>query len=424
MSQSGFNFKSESTLTTPVQAFREEELYSLGAEDLRACFPDIIGESPAMLQVFDSVLKVARSQSAVLILGESGTGKELIASAIHRLSLRADRRFYAFNCSAIPENLIESELFGYVKGAFTGANTRKLGLFEIAEGGTIFLDEIGDMPLNLQVKLLRVLQEKKFIPLGSTEERTADARIIAATNMNLLDAVTTKQFRADLYYRLNVLPVHLPPLHERKEDIALLLRHFLRISNRMHGLVQPCALSDEVLKHLSAYSWPGNVRQLQNLVERLVVMRGGGLIRLHDLPAEYLESPNAVSLSSGKKLETKPQSLAVRPQPAEANSESASTFQAVPLTAELPSSDFLASLFKEGFRLADYIENLENHLICRALTLTDNNRNQAAKILGMNRTTLVERIKKRSIGRELDSSEGLKDKLSEEGSPNRELDFK
>jgi transcriptional regulator with PAS, ATPase and Fis domain len=377
-----------------------------------------------MLQVFDSVLKVARSQSAVLILGESGTGKELIASAIHRLSLRADRRFYAFNCSAIPENLIESELFGYVKGAFTGANARKLGLFEIAEGGTIFLDEIGDMPLNLQVKLLRVLQEKKFIPLGSTEERTADARIIAATNMNLLDAVTNKQFRADLYYRLNVLPVHLPPLHERKEDIALLLRHFLRISNRMHGLAQPCALSDEVMKHLSAYSWPGNVRQLQNLVERLVVMRGGGIIRLHDLPAEYMEHPQATVAMVGKRQETKPAPTISRITQAEFPSESLPHSDIATMTADLPSSEFLESLFKEGFRLTDYIENLENHLICRALTLTANNRNQAAKILGMNRTTLVERIKKRSIGREIGIPEVLKDTASDDGNPNRELDFK
>jgi len=222
----------------------------LTGEHWRNSFPEIIGRSIPMMNVLETVSKVARSDSAVLIYGESGTGKELIAKALHRLSPRADKAFVAINCSAIPELLLESELFGYEKGAFTGADKRRAGKFEHASGGTIFLDEIGDMPAQLQAKLLRVLQEKRFTPIGSNESREADVRIIAATNVDLESAVKKQTFRLDLYYRLNVLPVQLPALRERSEDIPSLLEHFLEISNRAGG--GGCWFTPEavdVLKH-------------------------------------------------------------------------------------------------------------------------------------------------------------------------------
>ena len=244
----------------------------------------IIGQSRPMQEVFATIEKVAPSRATALLLGESGTGKELVARAIHEASPRRDKNFIKINCAALPENLLESELFGHEKGAFTGATASRAGRFELADGGTLFLDEIGELPLSLQAKLLRVLQEHQFERLGGTRTLEVDVRIIAATNVNLEDAVAHGTFRNDLYYRLNVLPFHLPPLRERKSDIPILLNHFLRASIERNDKV--VELSQEVLDVLMNYNWPGNVRELQNLIERLVILTDKSILYPSDLPKE------------------------------------------------------------------------------------------------------------------------------------------
>jgi transcriptional regulator with PAS, ATPase and Fis domain len=354
-------------------------------------FPEIVGRSPTMLRLLESVAKIARSDSAVLIHGESGTGKELIARAIHRLSHRASKPFLALNCSAIPENLLESQLFGHERGAFTGADKRHHGYFERANQGTLFLDEIGDMAPSLQAKLLRVLQEKKFTPVGGKDLIDADVRILTATHVNLDHAIAQGVFRRDLFYRINVLPVFLPALHERKEDIPLLIDHFLEIANRMHSAQSPCYFDVDILEVLKDYRWPGNIRQLQNVVERLVVLKGGGRIDLSYVPREIIEETNQ------RKTQTVTMGMA------EHLGRPISTFQTATLSprpgvspvTSVPSN--FGVLPAQGIDLDHFIESLENALITQALERTDNNRNQAAKLLGMNRTTLVERIKKRKL---------------------------
>jgi transcriptional regulator with GAF, ATPase, and Fis domain len=360
------------------------------AESWRRQFPEIVGRSPAMLKVLETVSKVARSDGAVLITGESGTGKELIASAIHRLSLRSDRPYVPINTSAVPDTLLESEFFGHEKGAFTNAHQRRAGKFELAHTGTLFLDEIGDMPLALQAKLLRVLQEKKFTPLGGNDYHDANVRIIAATNRNLEEAVRANTFRRDLFYRLNVLPIVLPALRERPTDIPDLLEHYVEVSNRMHGVVEPCWLDDEVVALLAAFHWPGNVRQLQNVVERLVVMKGGGAITRADLPVELIESIDAGSTEALPPVEARsPMPTLTLPR--------AQQSPGVRIPVDFGERG-LATLPSEGLDLVRFVEALENDLIRQALERTGNNRNQAAKLLGLNRTTLVERIKKRKLG--------------------------
>lgn len=250
---------------------------------------NIIGHGKAMQGVFRTIDKVAPSTATALLLGESGTGKELVARAVHLASLRRDQPFIKVNCAALPENLLESELLGHEKGAFTGATSIKLGRFELADKGTLFLDEIGELPLELQAKLLRVIQEKQFERLGGTRTIRVDVRIIAATNISLEQAVRENSFRADLYYRLNVVPILLPPLRERQEDIPFLLEHFLRISNRENN--RQVAFSRDVLDFLCTYNWPGNVRELQNLVERLVIMADRNLVRMADLPTFMRAEP-------------------------------------------------------------------------------------------------------------------------------------
>lgn len=343
--------------------------------NIREAISEIKGSSVVMDDVLKTVVKVSRSDSSVLIYGESGTGKELIARAIHRLSQRVSRRFVAINCSAIPENLLESELFGHVKGAFTGADSRRKGYFEEANGGTIFLDEIGDMPWRLQAKLLRVLQERQFSPIGSSETKMADIRVVAATNVDLEQAVSEKLFRLDLYYRLNVLPLHVPPLRERKADIKVLLDFFLDQANRQHNFISPAYFQPEVIQILELHNWPGNVRELQNLVERLVVITGGGRISVDDLPPEYRHGRVGVEPLAQNVSHTRKSDLNLSQQHKS-------------VIEELPSL---------GMNLSEYIENLENNLILQALEKTGNNKNQAAKLLGLNRTTLVERIKKRKL---------------------------
>lgn len=246
----------------------------------------IIGHSKPMQEVFWTIEKVAPSNATVLMTGESGTGKELVARAIHQASKRKDNPFIKVNCAALPDNLLESELFGHEKGAFTDAVVAKPGRFELANSGTLFLDEIGELPLALQAKILRVLQEKQFERLGGTRTMNADVRVLAATNINFEDAIRKGTFRSDLYYRLNVVPINLPPLRERPEDIPLLLDHFLQSSNSRNE--KKIRMSKEFLDFLTKYPWPGNVRELQNLIERLVILAESNVIGVGDLPGTVL----------------------------------------------------------------------------------------------------------------------------------------
>jgi len=249
---------------------------------------NVIGKSESIKKIFDLVAKVAQSKATVLITGESGTGKELIAKAIHFNGNRKNYPFVSINCGAMPENLLESELFGHEKGAFTSADSMKLGLMESANKGSFFFDEIGDAPLSTQVKLLRVLQENEFIRLGGTQPIPVDLRIIAATNSNLSESVENKSFREDLYYRLNVIPIHLPPLRERKEDIPELVNHFINKYNARHNKTYIQGIDPDALKVFERYSWPGNVRELENVIERAVVLETEVNIRKVSLPDELL----------------------------------------------------------------------------------------------------------------------------------------
>jgi len=313
----------------------------------------MVGEDPAMLRVFKLIEKVAPTDTSVLVLGESGTGKELIARALHEKSDRAGRRMVPINCGAIPENLLESELFGHVKGAFTGANASRVGRFEMADRGTIFLDEIGEMSLHLQVKLLRVLQEQSFEPVGGTRTVNVDVRVIAATNKNLEKEVAEGRFREDLYYRLNVVELNLPALRQRRSDIPRLLRFFNeRMATKKKRSI--AGIEDDALARLMNYGWPGNVRELENVVERLTVFCMDEMVELDDLPEKIL-ARNA------------------------------------------PRADFSMNLPEEGLDLRAMLNSLEERLIRQALDRTKWNKNRAASLLQMNRTTLVEKLKKRGM---------------------------
>ncbi|MEI9976767.1 MAG: sigma 54-interacting transcriptional regulator [Ignavibacteriota bacterium] len=246
-------------------------------------FEGIVGSSEVLSEIIGHIRTVAPTDSTVLIEGETGTGKELIARAIHRHSARRERAFVKMNCAAIPLGLLESELFGHERGAFTGAVTRRLGRFEAANGGTLFLDEIGDMPLEVQAKLLRVLQEHEFERLGSSSTQHVDVRIVAATNQDLARAVSQKEFRTDLYYRLNVFPISVPPLRRRMADIPLLVEHFVSVfAKRMNKQIEK--IPKEAMDRLTRYSWPGNIRELQNVIERAVVVSAGEVLNLQPLP--------------------------------------------------------------------------------------------------------------------------------------------
>jgi DNA-binding NtrC family response regulator len=272
-------------------------------------FAEIIGQSSAMRAVFRLVEGVAAASSTVLILGESGTGKELIARAIHRRSARATRPFVAVNCSSIPDTLIESELFGHVKGAFTNANTSRAGLFEVADKGTLFLDEVGDLSLAAQVKLLRALQEGEIKRVGSNETRVVDVRVVAATNVDLAEKITAGRFREDLYYRLNVIPIELPALRERRDDVPILAQHFLRKFARKSGK-EIRRLSPEALAALTAFGWPGNVRQLENAIERAVVLARGDELTVDDLPDAMGEKAVAKPADTGNAIDVVARALA------------------------------------------------------------------------------------------------------------------
>lgn len=253
-------------------------------------FGKLIGKSRPMLEVFGQIKQLAKARATVLVTGESGTGKELVARAIHDNGKRADKPFVAINCTAIPDTLLESELFGHIKGSFTGANENKIGLFEEADGGTLFLDEIGDLDMNLQAKILRALQEKKIKPVGSSKEKSVDVRVIAATHKDLKKAIKDGLFREDLYYRLGVLPIHLPPLRQRKEDIPLLAQFFL---NKYASLNESKAksFSSEALEKLMNYRWDGNVRELENVIERMVVLTDAESITADRLPSLEKTTP-------------------------------------------------------------------------------------------------------------------------------------
>ncbi len=288
-----------------VRRLRDENLELRAQLSRRYAFDNIIGRSPAMQEIFATIERVAPTNATVLIAGESGTGKDLIARAIHHHSPRRDQPFVKINCAAIPETLLESELFGYEKGAFTGATTSKPGKFELADKGTVFLDEIGDVPPAIQVKLLRVLQDKEFERLGSNKVRRVDVRIIAATNADLRSAIESGQFREDLYYRLNVVPINVPPLRQRKEDIPALVDHFIKKYAAEFG--RPVAgISDEALEILMKHHWPGNVRELENVIERAVVLCTGERLEAKDIkldPATRPQAANDFFLPEGMTLE-------------------------------------------------------------------------------------------------------------------------
>jgi len=316
----------------------------------------IVGRSQAMVRLFQLLETVATTNSTILITGETGSGKEVVARAIHQHSPRRMQRFVALNCSAIPETLLEAELFGHVRGAFTGAIGNRQGRLDQAHKGTLFLDEVGTMSGALQMKLLRVLQEREFERVGESHTTKVDVRVVAATNSDLHRMVADGQFREDLYYRLNVIPVRIPPLRERKEDIPLLVQHFLEKFRRDdpsgNGARPPLTVSQEAMRRLMSYAWPGNVRQLENAVERAVAFGAGrSQIDVVDLPPEVQQAQEAV----------------------------------VPTDVALP---------EEGLDLDSFVSKIERELIHLSLARTGGNKGQAAKLLHLKRTTLVEKLKR------------------------------
>lgn len=316
----------------------------------------LVGSSPEMRGVIQFVDKVADSDSTVLIQGESGTGKEMVARMLHRRSQRNQGPMIPVNCGAIPENLLESELFGHEKGAFTGAAHTRLGRFELAHGGTIFLDEIGELSPSLQVKLLRVLQERSFERIGGTKTINVDVRIIAATNQDLERAVQEKRFRQDLYYRLNVIPITIPPLRDRRSDIPELVEYFIASFNRLKQ-TSIAGCSDEVMAHFVEYAWPGNIRELENMVERLVVLKKSGVIESADLPERLLQ--RCPGLDGAKEQ--------------------------------------FIRFNDQGINLSREIEQYENRLIVEALRQANGITSKAAQLLQLNRTTLVEKLKRKGF---------------------------
>jgi len=316
--------------------------------------PFLIGQHPLVQKIHALIRKVAATDATVLVMGESGTGKELVARATHQLSPRVDRPFIPVNCGAIPAELLESEIFGHERGAFTGAIGARAGMFQLANGGTIFLDEVGEMSPRLQVKLLRVLQDREVRPVGSDRTLKVDVRVLAATNKELQQEVDRGMFREDLFYRLQVIPIVMPPLRERRSDIPLLTAHFLEKHNgKRPG--HPVQITDDSMVHLWEYDWPGNVRELENLLERMVILSEDGWIRVENLPS------NLRSFISEKRI----------PKP---------------------------SLSEHGLDLNSAVEEFENRLIEEALRRTKGNKQAAARLLGLKRTTLVAKLRRRKPG--------------------------
>jgi transcriptional regulator with PAS, ATPase and Fis domain len=324
------------------------------ANGVSESYPLLIGEHPLVQKIIQLTRKVAATDATILIMGESGTGKELVARAVHTLSTRVDRPFIPVNCGAIPAELLESEMFGHERGAFTGAIGQRAGMFQLANGGTIFLDEVGEMSPTLQVKLLRVLQDREIRPVGADRVLKVDVRVIAASNKDLSAEVDAGNFREDLFYRLQVIPIVMPPLRERRSDVPLLVAHFLEKHSRKRP-GRPAQISEEAMVHLWEYDWPGNVRELENLLERLVILSEDGRIEVDHLP------PSIRSFISEKKI----------PRP---------------------------SLGEEGLDLNTAVEEFENRLIEEALRRTKGNKQAAARLLGLKRTTLVAKLRRRKGG--------------------------
>lgn len=339
----------------------------------------LVGQSVEIQRVRRLIQQVAKTQANVLLLGESGTGKELVASTVHQESERAQGPFIPVNCAAIPLELLESELFGHEKGSFTGAHQCRAGRFELAHGGTIFLDEIGDMPLVMQVKLLRVLQERSFERIGGNKPIKADVRVIAATHKNLMECIKKGTFREDLYYRLNVFPMDVPALRDRPEDIALLIHYFVEQYQHQNNTHISLEFTMEAHELLCSYTWPGNVRELNNLIERLIILFSGRRIEMSDL-VEHLHhhSQENISRREDKNLTILSASMA------------------------LPN---------EGFDLKEYLAELEYAYIYKALNEHHGVVAKAAKRLGLRRTTLVEKMKKYNIGRGIVTSHLPMDKI-------------
>ncbi len=319
----------------------------------------IIGHNPAMRRVLETIQRVASSACTVLVTGESGTGKELVVAALHDASPRSGKPLVTVNCGAIPENLIESELFGHARGAFTGAHQTRQGHVAAAEGGTLFLDEVGELPLQVQVKLLRLLQQREYSMVGDSRVVKSDVRIVAATNRDLEAEVEARRFREDLFYRLNVIHIVLPALRDRPEDIEPLAKHFLNSSVARTGRLDVVGFTPEALAVLRAHPWPGNVRSLENTIERAVLLTAGPVVTVDDLPERMRQSSASVPAA----------------KPAQSS-------------APLPDS---------GIDLRAVVELYENRLIVQALERTGRNKNRAAQLLGLNRTTLVEMLKRKGL---------------------------
>ena len=365
----------------------------------------IIGEDTSLAEVFKILRKVAPTDSTVLVTGESGTGKEVLVRTLHRESKRTNAPFIPVNCGAIPKELLESELFGHEKGAFTHAIRTKPGRFELAEGGTIFLDEIGEMDTSLQVKILRVLQEKEIERVGGSGPKKIDVRIVAATNRDLEQEVALGNFREDLYYRLNVIPLHLPPLRERGNDILTLAENFLKVFCEKRRREQ-LTLSEDVAKVFLNYSWPGNVRELENFTERLSILADGPQIVLSDLSPKILNGVGDIS-----SLPPLPEEITIQPakqkDTAISLNSSVSQKEKKSLTSILTqgfsdfsnSSNMLPSLIdmkNNNMNLKEFLEMIEDKIINEALEQVEGIKNQAAEILGIKRTTLIEKLKKRN----------------------------
>lgn len=360
-------------------------------------FRSLVGTSKAMNKVRFLIEQVAKNPASVLILGESGTGKEVVARNIHNLSDRAKGTFVPVNCGAIPAELLESELFGHEKGAFTGAISARKGRFELAEGGTLFLDEIGDMPQPMQVKLLRVLQERTFERVGGSKSLKADVRIIAATHQNLEDMIKSGDFREDLFYRLNVFPIETPALRDRKEDIPLLLKELLSRFEHEHEQKRSVRFTDKAIESLMEHSWRGNVRELSNLIERMLIMYGDQIVDVAELPHKYQH------IEVEEYTPEYPEEL----QEKEAINElfSGSDYDDDNLDDEfghneaIPENNAIdASLLpSEGLNLKDYLADLEISLITQSLNKHDYVVARAAETLGMRRTTLVEKMRKYNL---------------------------